>query len=275
MHRFPIRSTRLVAIAVCLRRRGGHRGRVRAIRPAPARQRRDDQRLPAPGGWLRAVDNTNGCKQTRTCSELEHDRSGGPARSSRSGRPSRRNRAVRPARPARRARCEGRSRTARRSGACRARRSCRSPRPSRPCRASRSRASTRSTTSTACSCNGGAGTVDLTFGGANEAVFTCVPSGGGDEAERQRQRVDDWRHRRSVERVRRDREHRAPRPPISRDGSSSTGPRPEQATSSSRPSPTARRSQQAASSSSAAPAMQAGLLPTRASRRASPRRAEA
>lgn len=154
MHRFPIRSTRLVAIAVCLTAAivagayaqsgvvvNGGASTITACRLAPK-------------GWLRAVDNANACrKHERPLSWNVTGPAGpqGPAGAAGPAGPPGPQGPPGPAGP------EGPVGPAGPPGA----------------------GLTSLDDLDALPCNGGTGTVDLTFDDANVAVLTCVPSGGG------------------------------------------------------------------------------------------------
>ena len=231
MHRFPIRSTRLVAIAVCL---------AAAVAAGAYAQ----SGLSLNGSTInacRSPEAGSGSSTTRPTAtdssgaELEHHGAFGPAGPA--GAPG-------PAGPA--GPRPG-------SGARRDRPGPVGPGPAGPPGAGL----TSLDDLDGLPCNGGAGTVDLTFDGADAAVLTCVPSGGGGEADLSVNElmtgVTGAASNEFVEIA-----NTGTRPPTSPAGSSSTGLRPERATSCSRPSPTARCSRQAASSSSAAPPTRAG-----------------
>lgn len=154
MHRFPIRSTRLVAIAVCLTAAvaagayaqpglvlNGGTSTINACRLAPK-------------GWLRAVDSPTACRKHER--PLSWNVTGPAGPQGPAGPPGLQG----PQGPQGPVGPEGPAGPAGPPGAGLASLDDLDGLP----------------------CNGGGGTVDLTFDGANEAVLTCVPSGGGGEA---------------------------------------------------------------------------------------------
>jgi Lamin Tail Domain/Collagen triple helix repeat (20 copies) len=154
MHRFPIRPTRLVAIAVCLAAAvaagayaqsglvlDGGTSTINACRLAPK-------------GWLRAVASPNACrKHERPLSWNVAGPAGPQGPTGPAGPPG-------PQGP------QGQQGPAGPEG------------PAGPA-GPPGVGLTSLDDLDGLPCNGGAGTVDLTFDGADEAVLTCVPSGGG------------------------------------------------------------------------------------------------
>ena len=137
-----------------------HRGRLCPVESLA--ERLDDQRLPASRRLAQGRRQTEQLSQVRACAELEHRRARRPAgtcRCDRPGRPSRGAGATGPTRP-HGPRGTGRTGPAGPPGA----------------------GLTSLDDLDGLPCNGGEGTVQLTFDGANEAVLTCVPSGGGEAA---------------------------------------------------------------------------------------------
>jgi hypothetical protein len=152
MHRFPIRSTRLVAIAVCL---------TAAVAAGAYAQsglvvNGDTSTINAcrfpPKGWLRAVDSPNACRKHEQALSWNVTGPAGPqGPAGPPGPPG-------PQGP------QGPSGPAGPEG------------PAGPPGAGLASLDDLD----GLLCNGGAGTVDLTFDGADKAVFMCVPSGGGE-----------------------------------------------------------------------------------------------
>ena len=153
MHRFPIRSSRLVAIAVCLTAAtvaGAYAQSALVLNDASTI---NACRL-APKGWLRAVDSPNACrKHERPLSWNVTGPAGpqGPAGAAGPAGPPGAQGPQGPAGP------EGPVGPAGPPGA----------------------GLTSLDDLDGLPCNGGAGTVDLTFDDADAAVLTCVTSGGG------------------------------------------------------------------------------------------------
>ena len=154
MHRFPIRTTRLVAIAVCLAAAAAAGAFAQSSLPLNGTT---INACRFPGGWLRAVDIPSDCHRfERALSWNIAGPSGpqgpagaaGPAGPAGAQGPQGASGAVGPAGP------EG---------------------PAGP----PGTGLTSLDDLDGLACNGGAGTVDLTFDGADAAVLTCVPSGGG------------------------------------------------------------------------------------------------
>ena len=152
MHRFPIRSTRLVAIAVCL---------AAAVAAGAYAQSglllNDASTINAcrcSGGWLRAVDSPNACRKHERALSWNITGPAGPQGPAG---------AAGPAGPAGAQGPQG------------------PPGPEGPAGPAGPPGAglTSLDDLDGLSCNGGAGNVDLTFDDADAAVLTCVPSGGG------------------------------------------------------------------------------------------------
>jgi hypothetical protein len=164
MHRFPIRSTRLVAIAVCLA------AAVAAGAYAQAGLSLSGSTINAcrfPGGWLRVVANPGGCHRFERALSWNVSGPSGPQGPAGASGPSG---------------AAGPSGTAGPAGA-------QGPQgPSGPT-GPEGQAGPPGAGLTSLDdldglpCNGGAGSVDLTYGDADAAVLVCVPSGGGGDAD--------------------------------------------------------------------------------------------
>ncbi len=151
MHRFPIRSTRLVAIAVCLA------AAVAAGAYAQSSISLNGATINAckhPGGWLRVVDSPTDCHRFERALSWNITGPSGPQGPAG---------AAGPAGPAGAQGPQGPPGPAGPQG------------PAGPPGAGL----TSLDDLDGLPCDGGAGTVDLTYGDADAAVLTCVPSGGG------------------------------------------------------------------------------------------------
>jgi hypothetical protein len=151
MHRFPIRSTRLVAISVCLAAAVAAGAYAKAGLELAGGSTITACRF-VPGGWLRAVDNPNACHKHERLLSWNVSGPAGPQGPAGAAGPPGPTGAQGPPGP---------------------------PGPAGPPGAGL----TALDDLDGLPCNGGAGTVDLAFGAADEAVLTCVPNGGGGEAD--------------------------------------------------------------------------------------------
>ena len=157
MHRFPIRSTRLAAIAVCLTAAVAAGAYAQSGLVVNHTASTINACRLAPKGWLRAVDSPNACRKHERPLSWNVTGPTGPAGPQGP---------VGPAGPPGAQGLQGPQGPDGPVG------------PAGPPGAGL----TSLDDLDGLPCNGGGGTVDLTFDGANQAVLTCVPSGGGGDA---------------------------------------------------------------------------------------------
>jgi hypothetical protein len=154
MHRFPIRSTRFVAIAVCLAAAVAAGAYAQSGLLSNGGTETINACRLAPKGWLRVVDSPSACRKHEHALSWNITGPAGPQGPAGAAGPAGPAGAQGPQGPPGPAGPEG---------------------PAGPPGAGL----TSLDDLDGLPCDGGAGTVDLTFDGADAAVLTCVPSGGG------------------------------------------------------------------------------------------------